>query len=66
MDDEMLCDTCDGPSRRSSPRALPAPTVVAVMACGSCGTVVDLHQLRWRNRRSLLVGCQFCTPEEDR
>ncbi|MGD9989384.1 hypothetical protein [Pseudonocardia sp.] len=67
VDDELLCDTCDTPSRRRDlPRAVPAPTaVVAVMACGSCGTVVDLHQLRWRNRRTLHIGCQFCTPMED-
>lgn len=36
------------------------------IACGSCAVVVDLEDLRWRNRRSLQLGCIYCTPEEDR
>lgn len=37
----------------------------AAIACGHCGEVVELRHLRWRNRRSLLLGCRWCTPKED-
>ncbi|GAY12069.1 hypothetical protein TOK_0459 [Pseudonocardia sp. N23] len=43
---------------------IPAPAPTAI-ACGCCDEVVALTDLRWRNRRALLLGCRFCTPKED-
>lgn len=53
------------PPRPGRPVDAP-PTGQAAIACGCCGQVVNLLALRWRNRRALLLGCVFCTPEEDR
>ncbi|WP_098960476.1 hypothetical protein [Pseudonocardia sp. N23] len=69
-DGEQLCVVCAGgllpqevPPARPKP-VIPAPAPTAI-ACGCCDEVVALTDLRWRNRRALLLGCRFCTPKED-
>jgi len=46
------------------PERTVTPTLTA-LACGTCDEIVTLADLRWRNRRALLLGCRFCTPKED-
>ncbi|GAA4849480.1 hypothetical protein GCM10023403_10250 [Pseudonocardia benzenivorans] len=65
VDGEQLCSAC---APADHPPAHPAPLAPqrSVIGCGCCDQVVPLSALRWRNRRTLLLGCIHCTPEEER
>jgi hypothetical protein len=61
---EQLCVACAGTPKQPTPSPIPAPEPTA-LGCGTCDEVVTIADLRWRNRRALLLGCRFCTPTED-